>query len=822
LKNKSQNQMPRTVKLLLVVLSIFLFTFPVAAETWSIVVAPDWQKDEAIKVALGDLKDVGKEQNLTFNVVSDSRLPKENCIVLGNSQNNKQTTNLASQLNLKTELKADGYQIVSFTKKNKRVIVVSGADVMGDVYGLFWLCDRIRVFNTVPEINTIRESDSKVRLSPSWGRRGSGGETKELIRNALRGGINWVSGPPVLDLIPWKTEPERSNNEKNRQRAKELIKYAHSLHIKYYSFAAEATYHPAMIKEFGATLSPCDPSFWDALQAKYRRLFQALPELDGIEICNDDISGFWENYRAYDVLHDETNCDWTYEKKFNTFVKKVYNVVVNEFDKTYFHFTWSLVSNEQHHMPSVFKKIFSDDLPVKNLYLIPKITQSDRWWYQAYNTTFNVTPHNTLVGFETMNYYESSKANIFPTCAGAYYQAGLQLFFGKENSNVRGTAFGFGRLRSGYGTGAVYSYILGRLSWDHQEDIKTIVRDFCAIHFGLEAAEEMAEIYLMTENAYKYGLHIEPISHGQYNSFLHMRVGTFPAMGYPRLDGGTEHLEFLRSIYLRSKPWQVETIMLLDHGLSQAKEMRAKFENVQSKIKDPALVKELAHKLEMTERLINTNGCYAKNIFAYFAYSEKQSAENKNKLSAAYDELLAAKKAFMETPGYYYQLFGVNQILANSKALLQDYDLAKNNLKKQPKRADIEDAIRNQQSISKSLMKKYGDQAVKFFEFEGGVDGRDILHIKDDNFEIEHLRWDHPFITATNFFKKLPRQNVTVFAKDIESRPMHQFVLEQPCKENDYTAQIYLYDEEGGTGPNHFELYYIPLSPEETGMPANL
>ena len=119
-------------------------------------------------------------------------------------------------------------------------------------------------------------------------------------------------------------------------------------------------------------------------------------------------------------------------------------------------------------------------------------------------------------------------------------------------------------------------------------------------------------------------------------------------------------------------------------------------------------------------------------------------------------------------------------------------------------------------------MKKYGDQAVKFFEFEGGVDGRDILHIKDDNFEIEHLRWDHPFITATNFFKKLPRQNVTVFAKDIESRPMHQFVLEQPCKENDYTAQIYLYDEEGGTGPNHFELYYIPLSPEETGMPANL
>jgi hypothetical protein len=800
------------------VLLFFYSTLPCQAKEWTIVINKNLQTDEAIKVAISDLIETGKQTGNSFTLANDSKLPDTPSILVGRPDQNKLVSKYASKLVLEKNIISQGFQISTTKINGRKIIVISGGDILGNVYGLFWLCDRIRVNDSIPDINVIREPESKIRISPSWGRRGADGNSKEEIRNALRNGLNWVSGPAILDLVPWKTEPEKSNNEKTRQKTKELAEYAHSLHLNYYSFAAEVTYHPALLKEFGAKLTPNDPNFWDALQVKYRRLLQAMPELDGIEICNDDISGFWENYRPYDVMHDGENCDWSYEKRFHMFVKKIYNVVVNEFDKTYFHFTWSLVSNEQHHQVSVYRKIFSENLPTKKLYLIPKITQSDRWWFQAYNPTFNITPHNTIVGFETMNYYESGKSDIFPTCAGEYYQAGLQYFLKGENSNINGTAYRAAPKTPTFGTNSITPYMLHRLSWDHNEDIKTIVKDFCAIHFGLDVAEEMADIYLMSAHAYKYGLHIEPISYGQYNSFLHMRVGTFPAMGYPRLDGGKEHMNFLNEIYLRCKPWQLETVQYLEHGLDQAGTMLENFQTIKSRIKDTDKADEVENSLQLSEQLIRTNGNYAKTIFAYFNHSEKRTEKSRKKLEQSYNNMLSAKTDFRKTPNYGYQLFGVDQLLLNAQWLLENFDSAKLKLKEQPSRKQIEADIFKQQSLYKELLEKHSDKAVKFFELEAGVDGRDILHIAGDKWKIEHLRWDGAFINKVELFKSLPKQAVTVIAKDIESRPMHQFVLEQPTKENGYSVQVYLYDSPGGPGINHFELYYIPMPPDEFGV----
>ena len=64
----------------------------------------------------------------------------------------------------------------------------------------------------------------------------------------------------------------------------------------------------------------------------------------------------------------------------------------------------------------------------------------------------------------------------------------------------------------------------------------------------------------------------------------------------------------------------------------------------------------------------------------------------------------------------------------------------------------------------------------------------------------------------------LPDHAVTVIPKDIQSRPMHPFVLEQPTAKNNYTAKIYLYDVPGGRDWMNFDLYYIPKSPSELGL----
>jgi hypothetical protein len=793
-----------------------------SAEDWSLVVPQAVAADPAIALALEDLVNTGKELGHTFAVKDDAALPSGNVVLVGSAARNAQTKALADSGVLTTTRPCDeqGYVLQTVARDGRKIVAVAGDSVVGEVYGLYWLWDRLRVYRTLPDLNETRVPALKLRMGAAWGRRGHGGSSKEELHGALRNSFNWVAGPNVLDLVPWDAEPEATTNAANRERVRELINNAHALHMNYFSFSNDFTYHPSLLKEHGATLDPCDPKLWDAVQDKYRKLFKALPELDGVELCNDDISGFWDNYAAYDVMHANPECEWSYEKRFRTFVQKVHEVVVGEFDKTYFHFTWGLVMNEQHYQPAVFREIFTDAVPQKNLYLIPKITAADRWWYQPYNETFNQTPHNTLVCFEPINYYESSKSHIFPTFSGQYFQDGIQYFLLPEKSNLRGAASLPPRTSSGWDTLGAYTYVLYRLMWNPYEDIHSIARDFCAIHFGPDAAEGMAEIYLRTPNAYKYGLHIGSISYGQFNSFLHMRVGEFPVEGYPTIDGGKAHLEFMAKIYLRCNPWREETISDIEHGLAVADEMREKYAAVQDKIQDPALRKDLGDRLDMTRRLIAVNLGYVKLIFAYFDYFNSASDGNKAALQSACDELRQARETFTQTPGFSYQLFGPDQLMQSADALLKDRAAALAAWKAAPTRSVIEATVADQQKRYADVLAQHAAEAVKFASFEIKVDGQDLVHVTGDQYKVEHLRWDGPEVRRFEILAPLPKDAVTVVPKDLYSRPMHPFVLEQPGDANDHTVTVYLDDLPGGQDWVRCELYYLPGSPAQYGLQA--
>ncbi len=806
-----------------VIIGLLLFgsLFAQSPQNWQIVVPDEFLQEEAIKVALNDLTTYAEEINVKFEIVDDNTTIKKLAILVGNPSDNKATDLL--QKNSSASLKGidddQGYEILTYDQGENKRIIIAGNTVIGNVYGLYWLWDRMRVYKSIPDINIIRIPALKTRMSLAWGRRPFGGGSEETMQQALRQSINWVSGAPILDLVPWNSDPESSTNASNRIRTNELIDYAHSLKMKYFCFANEFTYHPSLLKENDATLSPCDDNFWNALQDKYRKLFTALPNLDGIEVCNDDISGFWDSYRGFDLMHQGEDCDLPYTKRFQKFVNTLADVVIDEFDKTYFHFTWGLVAHEQHYSAEVFREIFNENTRVDdNLFLIPKITAGDRWWHQPYNPTFNQSPHQTLVAFETMNYYEGGSSNIFPTFSGQYFQGGLQSFLSPENSNVRGAGFLVNSSNKGWDTPSAYSYVLYRLSWNPDEDITQIAEDFAAINFGQNAAKSMAEIYLMTPVAYKYGLHIEPISYGRFNSFIHMRVNVFPGMGYPQIDDGREHMEFLESIYLRCKPWLYETLDDLDHGLETAKKMVDKYKAAKAEIDNKKLAQELENRLSMTRWLIQTNNEYVKTAFDYFAYRDNPNETSKAKLESSYNKLLETKKSFMAVPGFGYKLFGVDLLINSTNEILQDLEQANNKLSVAPTRDQLEITITNQQKLYKSVLAKYKEEAIKLLHIEVKVDGRDLLIIKGDKHRIKNLRWDGAHVQKIKFFDKLPEDEVTVIPRDIESRPMHQFILEQPNKENDYTVTVYLYDKPGADGIMEFELYYIPKSPDKIGL----
>lgn len=792
------------------------------AEEWSVVMPQTQTADHAMLLAVEDLAQTGKTFGHTFFLVDDRTLPSGNVILVGDAARNAQAKALKSSgvLTVPAPGNQQGYALQTVTHDGRRIVYVAGGSIVGDVYGVYWLWDRLRVYRMLPELNETRVPAMEIRMGAAWGRSGPGGRTKEELRDALRGSFNWVAGPNVLDLVPWDSEPEGTANAAHREQTRELIEYAHSLHMRYFSFSNDFTYHPSLLKEHNATPAPCDPRLWDAVQDKYRKLFSALPELDGVEICNDDISGFWDDYAAYDLLHEDPACATSYTRRFTAFVQKVHEVVVGEFGKTYFHFTWGLTMNEQHYQPAVFREIFTDAVPRDNLYLIPKITAGDRWWYQPYNETFNQTPHKTLVCFETMNYYEGGKSHLFPTFSGQYFQSGLHYLLLPEECNLQGAASLASRSTLGWDTLGAHAYVLYRLTWNPYDDIEAIARDFCAIHFGPDAADGMAAIYLLSPNAYKYGLHIGPISYGQFNSFLHMRVGEFPVEGYPVIDGGKAHLEFMRRIYLRCNPWRDETLNDIEHGLGVADEMRQRYAEIQDKIQDRALATEISERLDMTRHLIATNLGYVKIIFAYFDYFDSGSDARRAALQTAYEGLRAAREAFTEAPGFHYQIFGVDQLAENAASLLADRSAALAAWTAAPTRSAVEATIAAQQKHYAEALTEHAAQAVKFASFEIKVDGQDLVHITGDEFRIEHLRWDGPEVRRFDIFAPLPKESVTVIPKDLYSRPMHPFVLEQPNAANDYTVSVYLDDAPGGQDWFRCELYYLPGHSAQYGLQA--
>ena len=350
-------------------------------------------------------------------------------------------------------------------------------------------------------------------------------------------------------------------------------------------------------------------------------------------------------------------------------------------------------------------------------------------------------------------------------------------------------------------------------------DVKEIAHDFAAIYFGTRAADDLAEILMLTPRIYKYGMYIAPAAHGQFASLTHLRLTTFPVKGLPNLDKGRKHMEFLYDIYLRCRPWIEETYLYLDHGLRLADEARGIAYKSTKKISDPRKKELIENNAEMTYSLVEVNNYYVKALISYFQYREYPSTEHKNLLAHYSDLLNQAILTFRVVPGFIYRLDGIEQLQVNIQNALENVERAEEILANAPDDAGIDKLIDDQQTKYTEVLDKYMDEAVKVVYWQGRVDGRDLLKVKGKEITIEHLRYDNILETSKEFSTPLPAKNYTVIPVDIQSRSFGPFILEQPSVKNDYTVTLYLSDS-----PMHgyswwkFELYYIPRPPEELGL----
>ncbi len=789
-----------------------------------VILPTNYDSYKGYSVAVETLIKESGELGINIKVISSAEvIPTGNVIIVGKLENNLEAYknyNVDLPDNDIASLSPEEFIIKTLKSDKRKIILIVGGSPVGDAYGIFWLLDRIKVNRCIPDVNCRRKPQFSIRQAPGWGRISRGGASLEQINIAFRYGFNWVSGMNILGLVPWDSEEERIENESNRAKTKELIEYAHSLGMKYFAFSNELTYHPSLFKNTNWQVpSPCEEEFWAKLQEKYDRLFTALPELDGVEICLDDITGFWGNYEAYDLLHNNPECKMCYEDRYKTFLKKLYEVIVEKHKKIYFHKNWGLREYEIHCQPDVYKKVFTDEIPTDNLYVIIKITRGDRWWYQQFNSTFNLTPHKTIMRFEPMNYYEAGNSNIFPTFSGEYFQCGLQYVLSSEDCNLSGISFSGGVRGDEWSTQSMYVYLLYRLLFEPTAKMRDIAEDYCAQIFGPAIKKDMAQILLDTASCYKYGLHIEPISYGRFNSFLHMRVGEFVTQGYPLIDLGKEHINFLREIYFKCSPWREATLHQLQYGVNKAESMRNKINNIHYEKSDQLNILETAKtQLNMTNCLIQTNSFYVQTILRFFDYLSEPTDENKTNLSHALERLTNSLSTFKSQPGFNYKVDAIEILIEHAKSALKNVDYEKHLLEKIPNRKTIEDLINSQQKLYEEYYLHYRDSMKKLATIDILVDGQDLILIKGHKIKVEHLKWDPPVLQTAEIFNPLPNKDCIVLPVPKISRPLHPFVLSQPSQENDYTVTIYIDDREGGTGRFLFDLYVWEKEIKETKL----
>jgi len=138
-----------------------------AQTDWAVVVARAGLEDEAIKVCLTDLTETARAHGLTLTTATDETRPATNAIVVGDATRKRVTSDLRRRgiIALAGVQSAQGYEIVTAADGETTTVVVAGGSVLGDVYGLYWLWDRIRVLKRVPTLKVKHQPDLETRYT---------------------------------------------------------------------------------------------------------------------------------------------------------------------------------------------------------------------------------------------------------------------------------------------------------------------------------------------------------------------------------------------------------------------------------------------------------------------------------------------------------------------------------------------------------------------------------------------------------------------------------------------------------------------------------
>ena len=525
---------------------IFMFLSVTVSAEITIAVSARYRDDAGISLAVDDLADALRSlpEMVTVSFLQTGEpLPRTNLILVGDDI-------IMKPGNLEP-LHPDAYRILPQALQGSRILRVEG-DVRGLMYGLFKLTERVRLGDTIWETYIERSPAFPLRMFSEEGQlldipdfgyysdsppyvnetllRNDVDEAKKLVDAIARLGFNALA---VLHLsfeeyidYRYLDKPVYDAGDPHRMRSPvfcryltELCDYAHARHIDLYLQLYEIQYPPKLAELYGVSLD--SPNIETVIAAKTRELFERVP-LDGLLITATETHPRC-GYLSKQLWSDQGQAGAG--KMFALY----HNACANAGKRAIFRM-WRIAGSAGE-VRNVLESVPGDAMfAIKN-------TGSD--FYLSFPTADVITAgigheQPMMVIFDTFREFDGwsrlfcymkrwgdvvkacrdngvTAINAWgpwsPGCIWPDWEPDYLLDGQGNPQRVRISWLGYWKqfrmFTRGFTPGQANAYLLGRLMWYPDTDVRIIARDFAALHVGWNNADAAVEALMATEDAFR-------------------------------------------------------------------------------------------------------------------------------------------------------------------------------------------------------------------------------------------------------------------------------------------------------------------------------
>ncbi len=624
---------------------------------------------------------------------------------------------------------------------------------------------------------------------------------EERLAQAQSLGYNYVLVAGLENYVPEETGGERARRFAPYLEA--AIRAVHARGMKLLLYGDEAIYRPEWLQRAGAKASVNDPLFWQMLAAKYRRLLRAFPELDGLAFRFGEVIPY-HGFEALDLLHaPEGEPNPRIEERVRRFLLTAHRVVAGEFGKLLLVRTWATNDWGLHSVPEIYRAAFTDEVPQQNLLVSIKLTKQDAWYYgSAFNPTFGQTPHLTVAEAELYSQYHGLGTLLdFPA---RWFASALRAAVARGAQGVM-----VGDARPGLMAAAIFD-VFSRLAQDPTANEEQLTRQWAETAFGREAAGTIAGILLDSASAARHVFYWPAFPALGWNPLPHVRVNRVVARGDPLWDRGRGHDEFLRELYLMSRPWLAETRESVERGHRRYAELRERFLAVRESIETTEARREFERLLDHSLATAALLRDYTHTILSYGRYRERPTDEARRQLAADLAALRASAGAYRRSHSF-YDLAGVDVTIDLASRMLEDRERAERILREAPSREQLLERFARAREEHHRLLAA-DPAAEQILYWRGTVDARAIVTFRGREAEVRALAGDGVPDRYVKFFHAVePRRGGRWLLRVMRGRGV-VYLMDEPSPEKTGIVAVYLDDPQPGNDIYEFELYWSPAS----------